>query len=86
MQTTTIDGPTHVHHPVHAHHQLSAAIFVGSLILSAAMVLSAELTKPERYEFHPGASPTSYIIYDRDTGRATTAEFNAKKPLATLSD
>jgi hypothetical protein len=74
-----------VHRLNHGHHQVAAAIFVGSLILGAAMVLSAELTKPERYEFHPGASPANYIIYDRDTGRATTAEFNSKDPTSSLT-
>jgi len=49
------------------------------------MVLSAELIKPERYEFHAGTTPTSYIIYDRDTGRATSAEFNSKNPTETLA-
>ena len=70
----------------HGHHKVAAAIFVGSLILSAAMVLSAELMKPERYAFHPGSGPTTYIIYDRDTGRATTAEFNSKNPTASLAN
>ena len=50
------------------------------------MVLAAELMKPERYEFHPGSGSTNYIIYDRDTGRATTAEFNSRKPTASLTD
>lgn len=72
--------------PLHGHHKLSAAVFVGSLIVGAAMILSAELTKPERYEFHPGTTPANYIIYDRDTGRATTLEFNAKNPTAQFKD
>ena len=70
----------------HAHHQVAAAIFIGSLILGSAMVLSAELMKPERYEFHPGSSPTTYIIYDRDTGRANTVDFNSKNPTASLAN
>jgi len=69
----------------HGHHKIAAAVFVGSLILGSAMVLSAELIKPERYEFHAGTTPTSYIIYDRDTGRATSAEFNSKNPTETLA-
>ena len=50
------------------------------------MILSAELMKPERYEFHPGTSANTYIIYDRDTGRATSTEFNSKNPTASLLD
>jgi hypothetical protein len=80
MQTSSIDRPHH------GHHKIAASVFVGSLILGGAMILSAELTKPERYEFHPGVSPTTYIIYDRDTGRATTSEFNSKTPTAPLKD
>ncbi len=72
--------------PVHGHHKLAAAIFVGSLILGASMILSAELIKPERYEFHPGSTATSYVIYDRDTGRATSLDLGAKKPLDALKD
>ena len=75
-----------VDRPAHGHHKVAAAIFVGSLILSAAMILSAELMKPERYEFHPGSAPSSYIIYDRNTGRATSAEFNSRNPTASLVD
>jgi hypothetical protein len=77
---------TQVERPAHGHHKVAAAIFVGSLILGAAMILSAELMKPERYEFHPGSDPSKYIIYDRNTGRATSAEFNAKNPTASLVD
>ncbi len=77
---------TQVERPVHGHHKVAAAIFVGSLILGAAMILSAELMKPERYEFHPGSSPNGYVIYDRNTGRATSAEFNAPNPTAPLAD
>lgn len=80
MQEATIVRPSH------GHHKLAAAVFVGSLIVSAAMVLSAELLKPERYEFHPLAGGTNYIIYDRETGRATTAEFNTRHPKAALAD
>jgi hypothetical protein len=72
--------------PVHGHHEVAAAIFVGSLVLSAGMILSAELIKPERYEFHPGVAPTSYIIYDRHTGRATVSEFDAKNPTGSLTN
>lgn len=68
----------------HGHHQITAAIFAGSLVIGAALVIGAELMKPERYEFHPGATPTSYVIYDKDTGRATTAEFGATNPIASL--
>lgn len=68
----------------HGHHKIAAAVFVGSLILSSALILSAELVKPERYEFHPGPTPTSYVVYDRDTGRATSADLNAKNPTAAL--
>ena len=71
-------------HP-HGHHEIAAAIFVGSLLLSTGIVLAAELMKPERYEFHPGSSSTSYVIYDRDTGRATNAEFDSKTPIASLA-
>jgi hypothetical protein len=70
----------------HAHHQVAAALFIGSLILGSALVLSAELMKPERYEFHPSSSPTNYVIYDRETGRANTVEFNSKNPTASLAN
>lgn len=79
MQTTQVDRP------IHGHHKISAAIFVGSLIVGAAMLLSADLMKPERYEFHPGSGSQNYIIYDRETGRATSAEFGSKNPLESLS-
>jgi hypothetical protein len=72
--------------PAHGHHKVAAAIFVGALILGAAMILSAELMKPERYEFHPSADPNRYVIYDRNTGRATSVEFDAKNPTASLAD
>jgi hypothetical protein len=75
-----------VERPRHGHHKIAAAVFVASLILGAAMILSAELMKPERYEFHSSASPTGYVIYDRETGRATTADFNAKNPTAALAN
>jgi hypothetical protein len=80
MQETPFDRPRH------GHHKVAAAVFVASLILGSAMILSAELMKPERYEFHPGAGPTGYVIYDRETGRATTAEFNSKNPTASLAN
>jgi hypothetical protein len=71
---------------MHGHHKVAAAIFVGALIVGSALILSAELIKPERYEFHPGGSPTTYVIYDRDTGRAASVDFNTKKPLAALDE
>jgi hypothetical protein len=74
-----------VERPVHGHHKLAAAIFVGSLILGASMILSAELVKPERYEFHPNTDG-NYVIYDRDTGRATSSAFNNKDPLAAIKN
>jgi hypothetical protein len=77
---------THVDRPHHGHHKVAAALFVGSLILGAGMVLSAELMKPERYEFHPGSSPNSYVIYDREAGRATSAEIGAKNPTESLKN
>jgi hypothetical protein len=76
---------THVDRPLHGHHKISAAIFVASLIVGSALVLSAELMKPERYEFHPGSGTKNYIIYDRETGRATSAEFDTKNPVESLS-
>jgi hypothetical protein len=75
---------TRVDRPLHGHHKVAAAVFVGSLILGTAMVLSAELMKPERYEFHPGSSANTYMIYDRETGRATSAEINSKNPTESL--
>jgi hypothetical protein len=80
MQNASVDRP------IHGHHKLAAAIFVGALVLGAAIILAAELMKPERYEFHPGASPTTYVVYDRDTGRASSVEFNSKNPKASLGD
>jgi hypothetical protein len=76
----------HAERPLHGHHKVAAALFVASLILGAAMVLSAELVKPERYEFHPGSAPNTYVIYDRETGRATSAEINAKNPTESLKN
>jgi hypothetical protein len=76
---------THVDRPLHGHHKITAAIFVGSLIVGSAMILSAELMKPERYEFHPGMGSKNYIIYDRETGRATLTEFDSKNPVESLS-
>jgi hypothetical protein len=69
----------------HGHHEVAAAIYVGSLILGVGLILAAELMKPERYEFHAGATPTSYVIYDKDTGRATNVEFESKTPLSSLA-
>ena len=68
----------------HGHHQIASALFVSSLIIGTAIVVSAELTKPERYEYHPGTSPSTYVIYDRDTGRATNAQFDSKDPLSAI--
>jgi hypothetical protein len=70
--------------PLHGHHKIAAALFVGALIVGSAIVLSAELIKPARYEFHAGADQRSYVVYDRDTGRATTAEVDSKDPTAPL--
>jgi hypothetical protein len=77
---------THVDRPHHGHHKVAAAIFVASLIVGSALVLSAELMKPERYEFHPGSTANTYLIYDRETGRATSAEFNSKTPTEPLKN
>jgi hypothetical protein len=68
----------------HGHHKIAAAIFAASLIVGAGLVLSAELMKPERYEFHSGPGDKGYIIYDRETGRATSADFGAKNPIESL--
>jgi hypothetical protein len=70
----------------HGHHKVAASIFVASLIVGASLLLSADLLKPERYEFHAGNSPESYVIYDRETGRATSAPLNAKNPTAAFSN
>jgi hypothetical protein len=70
---------------MHGHHKVAASIFVASLIVGAAMIMSAELIKPERYEYHPGTANDNYVIYDRETGRATTSAWNAKNPTAELS-
>jgi hypothetical protein len=79
MQTLQVDRP------VHGHHKLAASIFVGSLVVSAAMILSAELIKPERYEYHQGVNANTYVIYDRETGRATAAELDTKSPIDSLA-
>jgi hypothetical protein len=73
-----------VERPHHGHHKVAAAIFVASLILGASMILSAELMKPERFEFHSGSTPNKYTIYDRNTGRATSAEFDSPNPTAPI--
>lgn len=75
-----------VNRPLHGHHKLAASIFVGSLVVGVAIILSAELTKPERYEFQLGSNPATYIIYDRETGRAATADYGSKDPLAALKN
>ena len=79
MQTVQVDRP------IHGHHKVAAAIFVGSLIIGASMILSAELMKPERYEFHAAEAPNQYVIYDRDTGRATAVSFNTSNPTEMLA-
>ncbi len=81
MQSTTSD--TMGVRP-HGHHKVAAAVFVGSLILGAALVLAAELTKPLRYEFRPGADPSSYVLFDSETGRATMAKVDSKSPTDAL--
>ncbi|HEX4415480.1 MAG TPA: hypothetical protein VH107_17745 [Lacipirellulaceae bacterium] len=68
----------------HGHHKVAAAIFVGSLILGSAIVLAAELTKPPRYEYRPGADPSSYVLFDADTGRSTMAKVDSKNPTDAL--
>ena len=73
-----------VERSVHGHHKLAAAIFVGSLIIGAALIFAAELIKPERYEYHPGVNPNTYVIYDRETGRATAADIDTKNPTESL--
>jgi hypothetical protein len=80
MQNAPLDRPNH------GHHKVAAAIFVSSLIVSAALILAAELMKPERFEFHPSSDAARYVIYDRETGRAATVEFNEKKPRELLKD
>jgi hypothetical protein len=66
------------------HHKIAAAIFVSSLVLGAAIILAAELFKPPRYEFHPNAEPSGYLIFDNDTGRATVTQVDTKTPLSGL--
>ena len=66
------------------HHKIAAAIFVGSLIVGSALVLSAELVKPARYEFHSLTEQGTYLIFDKDNGRATTARIDVKDPTAAL--
>ena len=52
----------------------------------AAIILSAELLKPARFEFNHGIGPSTYVIYDRETGRATPAEYHSKNPTAALEE
>jgi hypothetical protein len=80
MESTVIDRARH------GHHKVAAAIFVGSLVVSAAMLLSAELLKRERYEYHPGVNANTYVIYDRETGRATSATLDTKNPTESLGN
>jgi hypothetical protein len=77
---------TVIERPVHGHHKVAAAIFVASLILGSSLILAAELMKPERYEFHPSPTAGSYIVYDRDTGRAADVGFDTKNPLTSIRD
>jgi hypothetical protein len=81
MQTTSQDV---ARVKAHGHHKVAAAIFVGSLILGAALVLAAELTKPARYEIRPGSDPSSYVLFDSETGRATMAKVDSKSPTDAL--
>jgi hypothetical protein len=81
MQTTSNDT---LRVKAHGHHKVAAAIFVGSLILGAALVLAAELTKSARYEFRAGPDPSSYVLFDADTGRATMAKVDSKSPTDAL--
>ena len=78
MSTGTHDRPGH------GHHKIAAAIFVASLIGSAAMILSAELIKPERYQHYQSSTPGTYVLFDRETGRASSVEYNSKDPTASL--
>lgn len=78
MQNVQVDRPAH------GHHKIAAAIFAASLIVGAGLILSAELIKPERYEFHAGPGDKGYLIYDRETGRSTVADFGAKNPIESL--
>ncbi len=66
------------------HHKIAAAVFVAGLIIGCAMILSAELTKPARYEFHTSPQSNTYVIFDRDTGRAATVPMDAKNPTTPL--
>jgi hypothetical protein len=66
----------------HGHHKISAAIFVGLLLVGCAIILAAELMKPARYEYHQLAEQGNYLIYDRDSGRATITPIDSKTPLA----
>ncbi len=68
----------------HGHHKISAAIFVGLLIVGCALILAAELVKPARYEYNQLNDPANYMIFDRDTGRATVAPVDSKTPLVGL--
>jgi hypothetical protein len=73
-----------VEHKV-GHHKIAAAVFVGSLILGSSLILAAELTKPARYEYHAsGANGSTYLVFDNDTGRATVASVDSKRPLEAM--
>ena len=69
----------------HGHHEIASAVFVGLLLLSTALVLAAEIMKPEKYEYHPGVTPSSYVIFDRYNGRASNVEFDSKAPTTSVA-
>jgi hypothetical protein len=77
-------SPTNPRKNTMGHHKIAAAIFVGLLILGGAVILAAELMKPGRYEFHALAAPDSYVLFDRDTGKATTVRVDSPDPAAAL--
>jgi hypothetical protein len=62
----------------------AAAILVASIVLGASLILAAEVIKPARYEFHPLADQSTYLIYDNESGRATITRVDETKPLAPL--
>jgi len=64
------------------HHKIAAAIFVGLLVVGSALILAAELMKPGRYEFHALATPDTYLLFDTDSGQATTIRVDTKNPTA----
>lgn len=87
METVTTVTPAGSATPMHGHHKIAAAIFVGSLVIGCALILCAELMKPAQYEFHSqGDSVTSYLIFDRDSGRTAPVEIGSKTPTQSLRD